>query len=100
RACWSSLGTLKPRPWLSRIPELLVAVAISGEFASKCVGIQRFDSNRYGQARGWRAMRPVWPRPAFTLIPISPARLTEKQQRNDHFFYTVMKEGVLLAAEN
>ena len=52
-------------------------------------------------ARQWRlAMRPVWPRPAFTLLPISPRRLAEKQASQDHFFQTVFKEGVLLATEN
>ena len=52
-------------------------------------------------ARMWRrAMRPVWPRPAFTLVPISPGRLAEKKARRDHFFATVFKEGVLLASEN
>ncbi len=52
-------------------------------------------------AAQWRkAMRPVWPRPAFTLVPISPARLTEKQTVGDHFFITVLKEGVLLATED
>jgi hypothetical protein len=52
-------------------------------------------------ARQWRrAMRPVWPRPAFTLLPISPSRLAEKQASRDHFFQTVFKEGVLLATEN
>ena len=52
-------------------------------------------------ARTFRhAMRDVWPCPAFTLVPISPARLAEKRARHDHFFQTVMNEGVLLAAEN
>jgi uncharacterized protein len=52
-------------------------------------------------ARQWRrAMRPVWPRPAFTLLPISPDRLAEKRANQDHFFQTVLKEGVLLASEN
>jgi hypothetical protein len=45
-------------------------------------------------------MRGVWPRPAFTLIPISPARLAEKQARHDHFFATVLNDGVLIATEN
>jgi predicted nucleotidyltransferase len=47
-----------------------------------------------------KAMRDVWPCPAFTLVPISPTRLDEKRSRNDHFFATVLKEGVLLASEN
>jgi hypothetical protein len=50
-------------------------------------------------ARRWReAMWGIWPCPAFTLLPISPQRLAEKRERNDHFFSTVMREGVLLAA--
>lgn len=46
------------------------------------------------------AMWDVWPRPAFTLIPIAPARLAEKQASHDHFFATVLQEGVVLAAED
>jgi predicted nucleotidyltransferase len=52
-------------------------------------------------AAQWRkAMRPVWPRPSFTLVPIAPARLSEKQSVGDHFFATVLKEGVLIATED
>lgn len=47
-----------------------------------------------------RAMRPIWPKPAFTLVPISPARLAEKQARGDHFFQTILEEGKLLATED
>ena len=47
-----------------------------------------------------KAMRPVWPRPAFTLVPITPARLAEKMAGGDDFFGTVLREGVLLAAQN
>ena len=46
------------------------------------------------------AMRPIWPRPSFTLVPISPCRLREKQAVGDHFFSTVLQEGVLLAKED
>jgi predicted nucleotidyltransferase len=45
-----------------------------------------------------RAMRSIRPKPAFTLVPISPERLEEKRARGDHFFRTVLQEGVLLAA--
>jgi hypothetical protein len=38
-----------------------------------------------------------WPRPAFTLIPITPARLAEKQARHDHFLATVLKRGEFCA---
>ena len=52
-------------------------------------------------ARRYReAIWEVWPRPSLTLIPIAPARLAEKQAVGDHFFATVLKEGVLLATEN
>jgi predicted nucleotidyltransferase len=47
-----------------------------------------------------RAMRPIRPKPAFTLVPISPGRLEEKKAVRDHFFATVLREGVLLATEN
>ena len=52
-------------------------------------------------ARRYReAIWEIWPRPALTLIPIAPARLAEKQAIGDHFFGTVLKEGVLLASED
>jgi len=46
------------------------------------------------------AMWDIWPRPPFTLIPISPKRLAEKKNCRDHFFSTVLREGVQLASEN
>ncbi len=50
-------------------------------------------------AQQWRlAMRLVWPRPSFTLIPISPARLDEKKAVGDYFLGTVLTEGVSIAA--
>lgn len=42
----------------------------------------------------------IWPRPPLTLIPITPSRLEEKRACGDHFFATVLKEGVLLATKN
>ena len=42
----------------------------------------------------------VWPRPAFTLVPITPQRLAEKKACRDHFFQTVMDEGVLIATQH
>jgi predicted nucleotidyltransferase len=52
-------------------------------------------------ARRFReAMEDVWPCPAFTLLPITPKRLAEKRVSHDHFFATVMKEGVILALED
>ncbi|MBI3468869.1 MAG: nucleotidyltransferase domain-containing protein [Planctomycetes bacterium] len=46
------------------------------------------------------AIWDVWPRPAFTLVPIAPQRLAEKQACGDHFFATLLKEGVLLATQD
>jgi hypothetical protein len=39
-------------------------------------------------------------KPAFTLVPIAPARLTEKRASGDHFFQTILSEGVLIAAQD
>ncbi len=47
-----------------------------------------------------RAMRTIRPKPSFTLIPISPDRLAEKRAVGDHFFRTVLNEGILLATED
>ena len=47
-----------------------------------------------------REMPPIPSKPSFTLIPITPERLGEKQSAGDHFFRTVLKEGVLLAAQD
>jgi predicted nucleotidyltransferase len=56
---------------------------------------------QYETARDFRRqLWEVWPRPALTLIPISPERLAEKKAAGDHFFQTVLREGVLLATED
>lgn len=47
-----------------------------------------------------REMRPIPAKPSFTLVPITPERLGEKKSVGDHFFRTVLKEGVLLAAQD
>lgn len=46
------------------------------------------------------AMRPIRAKPSFTLVPICPARLVEKQAIGDYFYQTVLSEGVLLATQN
>ena len=51
-------------------------------------------------ARWRRAMRHLRPLPAFTLLPISPERLAEKEACGDHFFRTVLSEGVPIAAQD
>ena len=47
-----------------------------------------------------RGMRPIPAKPSFTLLPITASRLGEKKADGDHFFKTVLREGVLLATEN
>lgn len=55
--------------------------------------------NQLATAAEWRrAMRPVRPPISFTLVPITPARLAEKQAGRDFFFATVLQEGCILAA--
>ncbi len=52
-------------------------------------------------SRRWREeLLDVWPRPPFTLVPITPRRLEEKKAGGDFFFATVLKEGVPLAAQD
>ncbi len=47
-----------------------------------------------------QAMSEIRPKPAFTLVPIAPKRLEEKKAMGDHFFHTVLTEGILLVTEN
>src|SRR5437764_15392091 len=47
-----------------------------------------------------RAMRPIRPKPAFTLVPIAAKRLEEKKAIGDFFFATLLREGGVLADEN
>ena len=47
-----------------------------------------------------RELGSIWHRPPLTLIPITPARLAEKQRIGDHFFKTVLAEGVPLATQD
>lgn len=65
-----------------------------------CIVAEGAEEQLKTAAKFRRAMRPLWPRPAFTLIPITPQRLAEKHAIGDFFFDTVFKEGVLLAQEN
>jgi len=51
-------------------------------------------------ARLRHVMWDIWPRPSFTLVPITPDRLAEKRACRDHFFTTVLREGVQIAAAN
>ena len=44
------------------------------------------------------AISEIRPKPAFTLVPITPQRLEEKKNTGDYFFATVLKEGRPLAA--
>ena len=46
-----------------------------------------------------RATRDIRPKPPFTLIPISPERLREKQARQDPFFTTILEKGMLIAKD-
>ena len=45
-----------------------------------------------------RATRDIRPKPAFTLIPIAPSRLQEKRDIGDHFFRTILEEGLIIAS--
>ena len=58
-------------------------------------------TRQFDAARRWRqAMWPLRPFLSFSLLPISPQRLAEKKRRGDHFFHTVLTEGISLAAHD
>ena len=63
-----------------------------------CIVSEGADRQLPAAARLRRAIREIRPKPAFTLIPIAPARLEEKRRCGDHFFQTVLGEGVHLAS--
>jgi predicted nucleotidyltransferase len=65
-----------------------------------CIVAQGAEKQLEAARKFREAMRDIWPCPAFTLLPIAPQRLAEKLARKDHFFQTVMREGVMLASEN
>ena len=65
-----------------------------------CVIAEGADQQMVAAQRCRRAMRGIRPKPAFTLVPISPKRLAEKKKTDDHFFQTVTKEGICLAQED
>ena len=65
-----------------------------------CIVADDAERQLEAAARFRGAIWDVWPRPALTLVPITPQRLAEKHARRDHFFATVSKEGLLLATEN
>ena len=65
-----------------------------------CLVAEGAEQQSHAAQQFRRAMRPLRGKPSFTLIPIAPARLAEKKAIDDHFFGTVMEEGVLLATEN
>jgi predicted nucleotidyltransferase len=48
--------------------------------------------------RFYQALWDIWPRPGFSLVPITPARLDEKRAIGDYFFDTVLKEGIPIAS--
>jgi len=57
--------------------------------------------NQLDAARDFRrAIRDIHPKPALTLIPITPARLDEKTKSGDYFYNTIMKEGLCVAQKD
>ena len=65
-----------------------------------CLVADGAEQQRHTAQQLRRAMRPLRGKPSFTLVPIAPARLAEKRASGDHFFQTVLSEGVLIAAQD
>lgn len=65
-----------------------------------CIVAEGAERQSETAARLGNALWDIWPSPSFTLVPITPSRLAEKRARGDHFFATVFKEAVPLAAQD
>jgi hypothetical protein len=71
-----------------------------GSDVDLCIVAEGAEEQLRAAADFRHAMWPVRPGLSFTLIPITPGRLAEKRAAGDPFFQTVLKEGVLIAAED
>lgn len=65
-----------------------------------CVVAEGAENQQATVRRYYDAIWKLRPVPSFTLIPIAPQRLQEKQRAGDHFFRTVLEEGIPLAQED
>jgi len=65
-----------------------------------CVVADGFDSQDEAAVALRRAIGRIRGKPPLTLIPISPARLAEKQRAHDPFFATILREGVPIAEKD
>lgn len=74
--------------------------AVAGSDIDLCLIADGASRQEETVRRMGAALWDIWPRPAFTLVPITPERLAEKRAAGDHFFQTVLQEGVLLAEED
>ncbi len=65
-----------------------------------CIVADGFDSQSRAAQDFRRAISHIRGKPPLTLIPISTARLREKEVAHDPFFETVLQEGIILAEED
>lgn len=65
-----------------------------------CVVAERAENQLEAARRLRCAIRDIRPKPPLTLIPITPERLSEKQEKRDHFFATILEEGILVASQD
>lgn len=72
----------------------------AGSDVDLCIVADGAESQLALARRFRRAVRDIRPKPAFTLVPITPSRLEEKKKRGDHFFKSVLEEGITVATED
>ena len=65
-----------------------------------CVVTEEAEIQSEAAKRLREALWDVWPRPSFTLIPITPERMEEKKSKGDHFFQNIISKGVQIAEED
>ncbi len=71
-----------------------------GSDVDLCIVADGAASQLRAAERFRRAMRDIRDKPAFSLVPITAERLAEKRLTGDHFFQTVLEEGILIASED
>jgi len=100
RQCIQAFATVKPVRKVYLFGSYARGNALPDSDVDLCI-VAEGAEHQLETARQFRhAIWDIWPRPSLTLIPIAPQRLEEKKACRDHFFGTILKEGVLLAEEN
>ena len=99
-ACLKAFDSVSPLSEVYLFGSFARGDATSESDVDLCLVSEGASNQLHAAKQFRRSIRGLRPKPAFTLIPISPERLAEKRESKDHFFQTVLNEGILLAAQD